>query len=594
VKSLTKLRIKTIKSANRFSKTNLTVFALIFAAIGGYVIYSSFAAGFSASLEGENSTLAGCATTGSDAGASGGSLVKFTSCSSQTQTLSSVSQYGITWTFDSPHTVGKYANGDYWVLGPVTITSITPNAASGQNGWEVNPGLAGNDVAFGGNDPTAATQAWDSGGPYYKASNMPALPYTATAGQSIVKGIAHAGRAPGADCEANVTPCLDSAAILTVVGSPPANNGTTVFRPPFVGTSKPQFSTTSLDTNISNLPRLASNTSIDAVLPTLSAALATVQRPDIGWSVEEWRSFHPVLNTSPPGGDPYAPGLSGVYNDAVFRALIAKTGDSETTRRQLLIALVQRGIDVYGERAMGMHWYAAGGHNLGPRPMLSFAAWMLNDTTLKNSLSSAGKDDFAETATVQPNKVSGGQPVWGQPHCTHPIGDCETSYWTALSTSDDTATPYDPYGYIDGAYTPSTSYQQCCTSSALVGDALMVHLIPGMDTIWNAVSGQDVYNYAVRWKNHGLWTKPDPCAPLTQGGGKDPAHPGQCILDPDLTAGSTFTSFSCQAGKQCGRFPTIDGESMHDCANLSAGGGGCNGDWGNTDLLRAMWGQYGP
>jgi hypothetical protein len=83
VKSLTKLRIKTIKSANRFSKTNLTVFALIFAAIGGYVIYSSFAAGFSASLEGENSTLAGCATTGSDAGASGGSLVKFTSCSSK-------------------------------------------------------------------------------------------------------------------------------------------------------------------------------------------------------------------------------------------------------------------------------------------------------------------------------------------------------------------------------------------------------------------------------------------------------------------------------------------------------------------------------
>jgi hypothetical protein len=77
VKSLTKLRIKTIKSANRFSKTNLTVFALIFAAIGGYVIYSSFAAGFSASFEAENSTKNSPATSVADSNASGGSALKF-------------------------------------------------------------------------------------------------------------------------------------------------------------------------------------------------------------------------------------------------------------------------------------------------------------------------------------------------------------------------------------------------------------------------------------------------------------------------------------------------------------------------------------
>jgi hypothetical protein len=77
VKSLTKLRIKTIKSANRFSKTNLTVFALIFAAIGGYVIYSSFAAGFSVSFEAENTTKNSPATTVADANASGGRALKF-------------------------------------------------------------------------------------------------------------------------------------------------------------------------------------------------------------------------------------------------------------------------------------------------------------------------------------------------------------------------------------------------------------------------------------------------------------------------------------------------------------------------------------
>jgi hypothetical protein len=66
-------------SAARFSKANVVVFAVIFAAIGGYIIYSSFAAGFSASIEAENSTLSSPATKVSDANASGGSALKFAS-----------------------------------------------------------------------------------------------------------------------------------------------------------------------------------------------------------------------------------------------------------------------------------------------------------------------------------------------------------------------------------------------------------------------------------------------------------------------------------------------------------------------------------
>ena len=37
-----------------------------------------------------------------------------------------ITQYGITWTFDKPHTVGKFVTGDYWVLGPVTVVSVSP------------------------------------------------------------------------------------------------------------------------------------------------------------------------------------------------------------------------------------------------------------------------------------------------------------------------------------------------------------------------------------------------------------------------------------------------------------------------------------
>jgi|ERR1035441_4028948 hypothetical protein len=38
----------------------------------------------------------------------------------------SVSQYGISWAFDKPARVGQFINGDWYVVGPVTIKAITP------------------------------------------------------------------------------------------------------------------------------------------------------------------------------------------------------------------------------------------------------------------------------------------------------------------------------------------------------------------------------------------------------------------------------------------------------------------------------------
>src|ERR1019366_9945481 len=38
----------------------------------------------------------------------------------------SVSQYGITWTFEKPARVGQFINGDLYVVGPVAIVKIDP------------------------------------------------------------------------------------------------------------------------------------------------------------------------------------------------------------------------------------------------------------------------------------------------------------------------------------------------------------------------------------------------------------------------------------------------------------------------------------
>jgi hypothetical protein len=38
----------------------------------------------------------------------------------------SVSEYGITWTFEQPARIGQFINGDYYVVGPATIVKINP------------------------------------------------------------------------------------------------------------------------------------------------------------------------------------------------------------------------------------------------------------------------------------------------------------------------------------------------------------------------------------------------------------------------------------------------------------------------------------
>ena len=46
--------------------------------------------------------------------------------------LSSVTQHGITWTFAAPARVGRFVNGDYYVVGETTISAIDPEPTTGQ------------------------------------------------------------------------------------------------------------------------------------------------------------------------------------------------------------------------------------------------------------------------------------------------------------------------------------------------------------------------------------------------------------------------------------------------------------------------------
>ncbi len=44
----------------------------------------------------------------------------------------------MTWTFENPVQYGTFISGDYWVIGPVNIVSVTPDNEPGYHGAEKN------------------------------------------------------------------------------------------------------------------------------------------------------------------------------------------------------------------------------------------------------------------------------------------------------------------------------------------------------------------------------------------------------------------------------------------------------------------------
>src|ERR1035441_163550 len=45
----------------------------------------------------------------------------------------SVSEYGITWTFEQPARVGQFINGDFYIVSPATIVKIDPAPRYGRS-----------------------------------------------------------------------------------------------------------------------------------------------------------------------------------------------------------------------------------------------------------------------------------------------------------------------------------------------------------------------------------------------------------------------------------------------------------------------------
>lgn len=280
----------------------------------------------------------------------------------------SVSQFGITWTFSKDQVVGQYANGDYYVVGPVTIIGISPASTlvSGRtiNGSQINPPSG-----------PGMTQGYDSAmysiyGPAFDAklnvarpngANLSAVnPLVVPVGSSLLSTIS----VP----TASARPQLSDAAILTIVDKAPPSGS---FRPSPYGTNKVH------SWNVSQMDRTVFQSLAPVVgTPSLAANEKYFERP---W-LEYHTSWQTQYTTPVNNGPDYGQQVGQARADAM---LLLHLNFTQAQKEKLLISLVQQGIDTYGAVAFSNgFWMDLGGNLLGRKSVVVLAGLVLNDPNI--------------------------------------------------------------------------------------------------------------------------------------------------------------------------------------------------------------------
>lgn len=377
-----------------------------------------------------------------------------------TQAATSVSQYGITWNFNADETVGQYANGDWWVVGPVTITSITPNSVTSggwtNNGTEVNP-------------TSAQTQGFDSSpkehssvAPSWNAAlnknpNFTGQSLTLSAG-SVVSSISRP-RASG-------RPQLATLAILTVVNSAPAANS---FRPgPSADGNTNRVSywnADDLDYSILN------NLTPSSGMPSLSATAAKFTRPWAEFMTgSPARYIHAQQNQSEYGRD--------IADDIGEGLMVLHMNYTQAEKRDLYVRMVQLGIDIYSAAQSGAVWDDLGGINPGRKAPLVLAALALNDAGMADYADASQHfifQDDRQTWYVTQSDV--GRPLYhgdGRPREEYIQADVGIPEWGEQHTRQPQRD-----GRNWGAF-----YRAIC-NGAMITHALAMQLTTGAVELWN-------------------------------------------------------------------------------------------------------------
>ncbi len=469
-----------------------------------------------------------------------------------------IEQYGITFTFQSHHQYGQFANGDYWVVGPVTITAIDPpmyvhnkgkKDETWRNGWEVNP------------KSRSVTGLSDRCSKYNKRidlSLVPDLPYRATPGESIVKAVSRSKLYNADKDEITDRQCVNKAAVLTVVGEVPPNSGADVFRPPYVGTQKPFFRVGQIRKDL--LPSLKPNSAISKSAPSFKSISSRFKKVQLDHTKDGAlrRALYPTEHM--PSYDPQR----GKYAlNGILRLFL---DDPYEEKKAALIQMLQYGIDQYYIVLNGQSFERGGGHTMGRLLPMAFFSVLLGDQKARDNIAS-WKSRLDEHRRVQPSRFDKKMGLYGS--IDQGPGQTIERYWKYLSENPQSNyTRYDPYGYIDGNMNKKHVDDYLpIIFPVMKGEVLAAHLMPELIAVFNS---PPLFNFVERFAYSGLSARPDPCAPAESNWanykitfGPDPNNKKMCILDPDLKYYASPTDFECKANAECGRLPSRHGNKKN-------------------------------
>lgn len=401
----------------------------------------------------------------------------------------SVSQYGITWTFERPARVGQFVNGDWYVIGPATVRAIDPRPLYGSEIPESEldhmdkerPEAQRVRHGFMLNPPAQMKVAYDSGvRNWFDPSLIQRQPVTMKPGDSLVSTISmpkslvlNAQLRNRIERGVDDSSPIRTAAVLTCVSEPQPPDA---FRPAFCDRHQKIYLARNLKRD--RLPTATATKSI----PRVDQYVRFTQRPWVGTG---FFGFEEPVENMPQYGLEYGR-VSGIT------ALLLCADLKPEQKEPLLVNYVQVGIDLGGIiRAGHPGWTGWGGHGSGRKLPIVFAGLLLGDDELAGIHGSFPKVSFGEDEQTA-------------------YGDCWTGAKVVFTghSGIDAATgagrsrghswgPYEhtpPAQWKDGPNT-SESYRRCCTSVGWVAQALALRLLHA-EKQWDHDA---FFDYVDRW-----------------------------------------------------------------------------------------------
>ena len=427
------------------------------------------------------------ATSAADTTKSAQASVAVTAPAPPPGTAASITKDGITWTFSEAVPVGQFVNGDYYVVGPVTVTAISPPPTTSSpylNGSVVDLPTANGKSGFDSRLNDGTDESW-----WFDATLRSYPTITLKPGDALVSSISlatiHSVPEVMRASDMSVSP-VASDSVLTVLASAPSADA---FRPSYCDRNQTIYHANNLQRNL--LPSLAppnpSNT------PTLAQYEALYRQP--------WIDTNAFLFDAPAD---YMPsyGQHIAFADS-YAGLLLMLNFPAAQKVNLTNYLAQYGIDLYGCVQAGYGWPAFGGHRSGRKFPIILAGILLNDSGMKN-VSTTYPDKFGEDMqTLYVNQLPPAgtyQQAWQG--ATVIYGGHYGVY--AADSTPVSAGLYGPYEQLQPANWPlltppgeqlGEAYRRCCTSVSWVGEALAAYLVNGKST-WNYPA---FFDYVYRW-----------------------------------------------------------------------------------------------